>query len=244
MKAVGSSVSVTLANASDVEGLAHLIADAFAGLAVAEWLVPDPTARRRMLARVFAIHVEHAVEHGTVHTTDERTAVAVWFPCGARQLPPPTDYDECLAEATRVCYVNFAALDRLLDDHHPAGPHHHLAFLAVAPHRQGEGIGSALLAHHHRQLDAVRLSAYLEASSPGSRDLYTRHGYRTGEPFNLPDGGPPFWPMTRPHHRAPTSPPQSRRRPSTGGAGVTGESPGPVPPPTARTPAHRAGERR
>jgi hypothetical protein len=38
--------------------------------------------------------------------------------------------------------------------------------------------------------------AYLVASSPPSRDLYARHGYRSGELFSVPDGTP-FWPMWR-----------------------------------------------
>jgi GNAT superfamily N-acetyltransferase len=197
MRTAGSSVSIAPANTRDVEVLAQLIAEAFAGLAVAEWLVPDPAARRRVLARVFAIHVEHAAQHGIVDTTEERTAAAVWFPRGTRQLPAPIDYDELLTDATWGWYQNFAALDRLLDDHHPAGPHHHLAFLAVAPRHQGQGIGTALLTHHHRRLDADGLPGYLEASSTRSRDLYARLGYAAGQPFHLSDGGPPFWPMTR-----------------------------------------------
>ena len=40
------------------------------------------------------------------------------------------------------------------------------------------------------------MPAYLEASSPRSRDLYAQHGYLAGEPFRVPDGTP-FWPMWR-----------------------------------------------
>jgi hypothetical protein len=69
----------------------------------------------------------------------------------------------------------------------------------VAPVRQGQGIGSALLAHRHSALDAAGLQAYLVAVSPRSRDLYLRHRYTiaaTG-PIHLPDGGPQMWPMIR-----------------------------------------------
>jgi hypothetical protein len=57
------------------------------------------------------------------------------------------------------------------------GPHHHLALLAVSPAHQHRGPGTA-----------------------GSRRLYARHGYRAGEPFQLPDGAP-FWPMWREPNR-------------------------------------------
>ena len=50
--------------------------------------------------------------------------------------------------------------------------------------------------HHHAWLDANGMPAYLEASSPRSRDLYAKHGYLAGEPFRVPDGTP-FWPMWR-----------------------------------------------
>ncbi|HEX5493068.1 MAG TPA: GNAT family N-acetyltransferase [Mycobacteriales bacterium] len=85
----------------------------------------------------------------------------------------------------------------MFEAHHPSEPHHYLAFLAVRPERQGAGLGSALLRHHHARLDRTGVAAYLEASSPRSRELYLRHGYRPrGEPFTVPDGTP-FWPMWR-----------------------------------------------
>jgi hypothetical protein len=79
----------------------------------------------------------------------------------------------------------------------------------VLPPWQATGRGSALLAHHRQYLDATGTPAYLEASSPRSRDLYTRFGYRAaGQAFRLPDG-PAFWPMWRQPHPAITPTPQS-----------------------------------
>ncbi|GAB2963512.1 hypothetical protein GCM10027280_60500 [Micromonospora polyrhachis] len=68
--------------------------------------------------------------------------------------------------------------------------------LAVTPAAQGTGRGTALLDHHHRHLDQAGIPAYLEASSPRARDLYTRHGYEPRRAFTLPDGTP-FWSMWR-----------------------------------------------
>jgi GNAT superfamily N-acetyltransferase len=67
----------------------------------------------------------------------------------------------------------------------------------VTPERQGTGLGSALLDHYHRELDATGQPAYLEATNPRNRDLYPRHGYTTSGPFELPEGGPPMWGMWR-----------------------------------------------
>ena len=70
-------------------------------------------------------------------------------------------------------------------------------FLGVVPGARGRGLGGALLRDRLVRADAEGMPAYLEASSPRSRALYERHGFRaTGDPIHLPDG-PPLWPMWR-----------------------------------------------
>jgi GNAT superfamily N-acetyltransferase len=67
----------------------------------------------------------------------------------------------------------------------------------VAPARQRCGLGSALLAWQHEELDRTGAAAYLEATSGAARRLYLRHGYRDrNPPIDLPDG-PRMWPMWR-----------------------------------------------
>jgi GNAT superfamily N-acetyltransferase len=195
---------VRTASIEDAAMVAALIADAFDALPVSQWLVPDDARRTRILRRVFSIHVEHAVTHGLMHVVADRhvprglTAAAVWFPDGAG-TPPPTGYSERLGQAAGPWVERFRTLDAVMQTGHPNSHHHHLAFLAVDPTRQGEGLGSALLAHHHAVLDETHVPAYLEASSQHSRDLYTRRGYRPhGAPLSFP-GGPDtgMWPMWR-----------------------------------------------
>ncbi|MFI6266431.1 GNAT family N-acetyltransferase [Micromonospora sp. NPDC051006] len=176
--------------------VAGRIAEAFSVLDVTAWLVPDAAKREAVLAGNFEILVEHAMRHGLVHGTADRAAVAVWFPSVGEPAPPPEAYDARLAAACGEWTERFQHLDELFAAHHPHPDHHHLAFLAVRPERQRQGLGSALLRHHHAWLDAHRMPGYLEASSESSRDLYARHGYRVAEPFRLPDGTP-FWPMWR-----------------------------------------------
>ena len=193
----------------DAAVAATIIAQAFSPLPVCEWLVPDARQRVRVLAAVFDITVEHALNFGVVDLltqtasgasgagADGVVGVAVWFD-RTRAVPGPPDYEERLQAATGTGYARFAALDQVFDQHHPAGPpHHHLAFLAVTPGHQGTGIGTTLLEHHHRRLDARQVPAYLEASSEASARLYTRHGYtRHGFLFEVAEGAP-FVPMWR-----------------------------------------------
>jgi ribosomal protein S18 acetylase RimI-like enzyme len=191
-------VSIVRAGAAEAPQIAHLIAVAFYELDVARWLVPAPDRRAEVLPANFRIFVDHALAHGEVHTTTDRSAVAVWFPRDGGPLPEPTAYQHRVAVACGEATDRFLLLDKLFEKHHPQQPHHHLAFLAVQPARQRRGLGSALLRHHHAHLDARGIPAYLEATSRDSRDLYARHGYRQmGEPFRLPDRTP-MWAMWRP----------------------------------------------
>lgn len=195
-----TSVRISCATSADADRVAGLVADAFTPLAVAAWLVANPVERRAALSGQFRMLVEHAVEHGHVYLAavgHDLVGTSVWFALDAGELPPPPAYDERLAEICGPHLDRFRLLDAAFEAHHPAEPHHHLAFLAVSPDRQGAGLGSALLRHHHARLDAAGTSGYLEASCPESRDLYLRHGYAAGEPFRLPYDGPPLWPMWR-----------------------------------------------
>lgn len=198
---------IRLATAKDATPTAELIADAFFTLDATAWLIPDPHERARVLPADFEIYVDHALTHGEIHLIDDDTgelaAAAVWFPQPTGPTPEPDNYNEQLVAACGTHTDRFRTLDQLFDDNHPRTyPHHHLAYLATRPDRQDRGLGSALLRHHHRQLDHYGTPAFLQASSQQARNLYERHRYEClGDPFHLPDG-PPFWPMWREPQRA------------------------------------------
>jgi GNAT superfamily N-acetyltransferase len=204
-----AGTAIRRATPDDATMVAELVAAAFAPLDAVAWLVPDEAVRSRIMTANFRIFVDHAIEHGHIDVIDDSVpspnggdpAAAVWFP-RTGPLPEPPDYERRLAAACGPWTSRFEVLDELFEENHPAEPHHHLALLAVRPDRQGAGLGSALLRHHHATLDGSGTAAYLEASSTGSRDLYLRHGYEPREPFTLPDGTP-FWPMWRPPAAAP-----------------------------------------
>ncbi|MFJ2907086.1 GNAT family N-acetyltransferase [Streptomyces sp. NPDC087212] len=93
-------------------------------------------------------------------------------------------------------------IGRLTAGVHPADrAHAYLWMIGVAPDRQGEGLGTALMAPVLGRCDRAGLPAYLEASSARSRALYARLGFTvTGTPLQLPYGGPQMWPMWREPH--------------------------------------------
>lgn len=171
---------------------------------------PDAGERARVLPADFEIYVDHALTHGEIHlikrADGELVAAAVWFAQPTGPIPEPDNYEEQLVAACGTYVDRFRTLDRLFEDNHPSTyPHHHLAYLATRPDRQRGGLGSALLRHHHRQLDHFGTPAFLQASSEQARKLYERHGYEClGDPFYLPEGSA-FWPMWREPQRAETS---------------------------------------
>lgn len=170
----------------EVEAVIDVLAAAFAGGDVDQWLGATDDTRRAHFRTVVAA----AFADGIVRVADEDGVLlgaALWFPRPAALQAP--------SSATG----RMAVLERLLAERHPVAPaHHHLAYLGVRPDRQGQGIGSYLLIGHHAYLHVSRTPAYLEANDPRNRALYLRHGYSDmGTPILLP-GGIPIWPMWRP----------------------------------------------
>lgn len=205
-------IAVRQAEIDDVDDVADLIARAFQGLAVSQWLAADPADRLTCMRAQFAILIAHAVDHGQVDVMADDTGAAVWFD-RTSQIPEPAGYDQQLRQICGAQLTRFVSLDEALAAHHPEEPHHHAAFLAVRPDVQRRGIGKALLEHHHRFLDQEGIPAYLEASDTNTRDIYARLGYTVAAPIELPEG-PPMWPMWR-------EPAAFRSMPSIGRPGET-----------------------
>ncbi|MDW5325348.1 GNAT family N-acetyltransferase [Plantactinospora sp. KLBMP9567] len=200
MTRVAPPAVIRHARAGDQQHLVSLLAVAFHDGPLADWLVPDDTARPAIYRDYFGIWVEHALQHGMVHVTGDLSGVAIWYSMTDPMPDPNADW-----RLIAGCGRWWRRLDLLADvfaEHHPTWPHHYLAFLAVAPDRQQQGIGAALLHHHHAQLATLWLPAYLEASNHRNRALYLRHGYRNDGPVQLPDNGPQIWPMHRPQTAA------------------------------------------
>ena len=74
---------------------------------------------------------------------------------------------------------------------------------------QGKGVGTALMQPTLERADSAGLPAYIEASTERSAALYERLGFVHLGAYELPEGGPPVWPMRRPPARADAGPPNS-----------------------------------
>ncbi|WP_172192326.1 GNAT family N-acetyltransferase [Actinomyces faecalis] len=79
----------------------------------------------------------------------------------------------------------------------PTEPHWYAYMIAVLPQARGTGTGTALLRHGLERVDADGLPAHLESTTPASRRLYERLGYREVAELSTPPL-PTYWAMTRP----------------------------------------------
>ena len=192
-----STGRVRKATAADLPAVSETLAAAFFDDPVVSWCYPDATRRREITPRFFRIVTEAVALAGTIYTTRDLVAGAVWVPPGAG------DDDEmaaALGEASGE-YADrlFEALE-LMADNHPVDPHCYLFLLGTRPEWQSRGIGSELMQPVLDICDRDQVPAYLEATSEGNRRLYIRHGFEVTEEFRLPDG-PPMWRMWRsPNH--------------------------------------------
>lgn len=182
------------ATTDELDAVTELCVAAFADEAVTAWVLPDPGTRASLVREHLAASLGAVVEVGglvlAVAPDDGPVGASVWVPRAASPRPgprvtPPPD------AGARLAVVEAATLAR-----RPAVAHLHLASMGTLPAHRGRGAGAAMLAAGVARARAAGLPVYLEASTPGSRRLYARFGFRDhGEPVALPDGGPVLRPM-------------------------------------------------
>jgi GNAT superfamily N-acetyltransferase len=197
---VGNASEVRRARPEEAEAITEVLATAFLGDPVSDWLFPDEEERARIHPKFFRVFVDLVLEAGHIDMTTSGKAVALWLPMTDDAVDEDGDeqFAAAMREACGAYAERFAYLDKLMTDGHPHdAPHAYLPFIAAAPGHQATGAGTRLLTHRFTELDAAGVPSYLEASSPRNRALYERLGYRQVRPaLSLPDG-PSLIPMWR-----------------------------------------------
>ena len=157
----------------------------------AHYLAADPAARADSRV-VLAVDAASGEPLG-VALWDAPSSTDVVGPLGPGNEPPPGLDLDLLGGAWELCLADAAQCEA----HRPAEPHWYLYMVAVAPAARGRGIGGRLLGHGLKRVDAEGLPAHLESTTPGSRRLYERFGFR--QVAELAGSGlPVYWAMTRP----------------------------------------------
>jgi len=220
-------VAIRTADESDRELVVRLLDEAFQDDPVSNWVFPGEEYFRTTHHRLMAAFTDIALAEGRVDLTEDGSACALWLTVpadahdadddeGAAQLRAAVDPDNERVEL----------IGRLTAGIHPAGrAHAYLWMIGVAPDRQGEGLGTALIQHVLDRCDRDGVPACLEASNARSRALYERLGFApAGRPLTLPHDGPSMWPMWREPrtHRDQRTSGDGRPRPHRRARTVTG----------------------
>jgi GNAT superfamily N-acetyltransferase len=168
---------------------------AFSSDPVMRWGWPDPERYLTWWPRIADAFGGGAFDHGTAHGLEDCVAVALWLPPGVGPdgetvmgLMRESMDDQTFEEINGV----FEQMDEL----HPKDDHWYLPLTGVDPVAQGRGLGTQLLRHALKTCDSDGLPAYLEATSPRSRNLYARNGFNVVEIIQA-GTSPPLWAMLR-----------------------------------------------
>ncbi|MER5442353.1 GNAT family N-acetyltransferase [Streptomyces sp. NPDC002790] len=192
-------VGIRRAGDADRELVVRLLDEAFMDDPVSGWVFPGEEHRRERHAGLMKAFADATFEDGYVDLAEDGSAVALWIDMPAG---PQDEGDEDVPAHVRATVdpdnVRVEQIARWTMRAHPVGrAHAYLWMIGVVPGRQGQGLGTALMAPVLERCDREGLPAYLEASNPRSRELYERLGFVfTGTAIDLP-GGPAIWPMWR-----------------------------------------------
>jgi ribosomal protein S18 acetylase RimI-like enzyme len=151
---------------------------AFAADPMARWSWPSAEQYLTYMPKLARAFGGRAFEHGSAHSTDTLSGVALWLPPG---VGPDEEelmrlVQQSVAESLRP--EVFQVFEEM-GTYHPAEPHWYLPLIGVDPAHQGKGLGAALLKLALDQCDRDRVPAYLESSNPRNISLYKRHGFES-----------------------------------------------------------------
>lgn len=188
-------VTTRPATAAELDEVAELCATAFADEAVIAWVLPDPRTRREHLRGLFGASLGAAVDAQALILAladDRPIGASIWVPrSGVAEAMEPSAPDDPVAR-------RLLALRTATDTRHPDRPHLYLQSMAVRPEHRRRGAGAAMITSGLTRASELDLPVYLEASTPGNRTLYGRHGFHDqGDPIRPWGEGPSLQPMWR-----------------------------------------------
>ena len=188
-----------------VQESARVLSRAFFDDPLMTYFLPEEERRTKALPWFMGVAASYGHKYGEVETTAGTVeGAAIWLPPGKTHTPALQMLAAGMYQAPfRMGMGNFTRFMRALDVmeklHKEATPedHWYLMVLGVDPPRQGQGVGSALMAPVLERADAAGLPCYLETQKAINVKLYRKHGFEVVVEDDLPKGGPHYWTMKR-----------------------------------------------
>ena len=177
-------------NKEQVKGVLKL---GFANDALLRWVFPDAKAFLESFDHWMEEYSKISFKHDICFAEASFAGASIWH-------PPGVAFDESLLEPTfgNIPEANLGAVAHFFEQfetYHPEDAWY-LAFIAVDPAKQGQGIGSFLLKEALKMIDEKGQRAYLEASNERNKSLYERYGFEMVGKVQIGDS-PPAFPMIR-----------------------------------------------
>jgi ribosomal protein S18 acetylase RimI-like enzyme len=177
-------------NKEQVKGVLKL---GFANDALLRWVFPDAKAYLESFDHWMEEFSIAAFKNNICFAEDSYAGASIWH-------PPGEVFDESVLEPTfaNIPEERLGAVAHFFEQfetYHPEDAWY-LAFIAVDPAKQGQGIGSFLLKEALKMIDEKGDRAYLEASNERNKALYERYGFEMIGKVQTEDS-PPAFPMIR-----------------------------------------------
>ncbi|HXW35784.1 MAG TPA: GNAT family N-acetyltransferase [Acidimicrobiales bacterium] len=186
---------------SEIGPIVELLVRAFDDDPVPNYMFGSDRSRRIGLRKFFTIQLKRGyMPRGEVWTTPGRAGAALWGLPGTHRsaMRELMNLVPILPQfATGAHPLDAFRLLGEVDAARPKESHWYLATLGTEPALQGQGVGSALMTHALKRVDAEGLPAYLESSKERNVPFYARHGFKVTRELQAPRGGPKIWLMWR-----------------------------------------------
>ena len=187
--------AVEVIEATDRRRAVATLTLAFSSDPVMRWGWPDPKRYLTYWPLIAEAFGGAAFDHGTAHGLEDCVAVALWLPPGVG--PDGETVMGLMRESMDdQTFEDINGVFEQMDELHPTDDHWYLPLTGVDPVAQGRRLGTTLLRHALKTCDSDGLPAYLEATSPRSRNLYARHGFNIVQTIQA-GTSPPLWAMLR-----------------------------------------------
>jgi GNAT superfamily N-acetyltransferase len=192
---------IRVAGEGEREAVTAALAEAFMDDPVAIWSTPSDRHRPGVLRHFFGAIFDAHVDEEAIHVDPSGRGAAIWALPGHWRMSPT---QQLRTASTFFHPRHWRRVPRIVngvvkaEGAHPKAPEHfYLPTLGVAPNRQGEGMGSRLLAPILGICDSDGVPAYLESSKYSNIAFYARHGFRVLDELRMPGGGPIIYRMWR-----------------------------------------------
>ena len=151
------------------------------------------------LTRCFRYFLEEALGLGVVWEVGDGDGAAVWVsPAQAHAWEAADPWNQArIGVLTDDGGRRYDAFWDWVESRTPDEPLWLLDSIAVAPARQGQGLGSALIATGCSQAAAAGMPAFLSTGTRRNVEIYGRSGFRVVDEADAPGGGPRIWFMRR-----------------------------------------------